>query len=241
MKKIILLMFLMGINIFGMTAQEILDKVDYNMTPNTFKSNAKMIIYSGKKILTKEMTMTAVGDDMAFIEFTGPKRDAGTRYLRNGDNLWMYFPSANRTMKISGHMLRQGMMGSDISYEDQTDRTTFNEQYDSKILEETDTIYKVELIAKGGVEVTYERRVIEVEKDTFVMIGAFMYAKSGKLLKEMKTLEYEKIGDRYYITHMRMDDKIKKDSYTEIISSNIEVDLEIDSQIFTLRNLERKN
>lgn len=241
MKKIIILLFLVGINIFGMTAEEILDKVDFNMTPNTFKSDAKMVIYSGKKVLTKEMTMTAVGDDMAFIEFTAPKRDAGTRYLRNGDNLWMYFPSANRTMKISGHMLRQGMMGSDISYEDQTDRTTLNEQYDSTILEETDTMYKVELIAKEGVEVTYERRVIEVEKDTFVMMGAYMYAKSGKLLKEMITLEYEKIGDRYYITHMRMDDKIKKDSYTEVISSNIEVDIEIDSQIFTLRNLERKN
>ncbi len=162
MKKIIILLFLVGINIFGMTAEEILDKVDFNMTPNTFKSDAKMVIYSGKKVLTKEMTMTAVGDDMAFIEFTAPKRDAGTRYLRNGDNLWMYFPSANRTMKISGHMLRQGMMGSDISYEDQTDRTTLNEQYDSTILEETDTMYKVELIAKEGVEVTYERRIIEV-------------------------------------------------------------------------------
>lgn len=242
MKKIILLLtLLLSASSFGMTAQEILDKVDYNMTPNTIKSDAEMIIYTGSKVLKKKMEMVGIGSDLAFIEFTSPKRDAGTRYLRNGDNLWMYFPSANRTMKISGHMLRQGMMGSDISYEDQTDRTTLNDQYSSKILEETDTIYKLELIARDGVEVTYERRIIEVEKDTFVLLGSYMYAKSGKLLKEMKTLKYEKIGSRYYITHLRMDDKIKKNSYTEIINTNIEVDIDIPESTFTLKNLERKN
>ena len=38
-----------------------------------------------------------------------------------------------------------------------------------------------------------------------------------------------------------MEDKIKKDSYTEIISSNIQVDLDVPDSTFNLNNLEKKN
>jgi hypothetical protein len=38
--------------------------------------------------------------------------------LKLKDKLWMYSPSTDRTIQISGHMLRQSVMGSDLSYED---------------------------------------------------------------------------------------------------------------------------
>jgi hypothetical protein len=68
-----------------------------------------------------------------------------------------------------------------------------------------------------------------------------MYALSGKLLKEFYVDEAMWIGDRYYITKFRMEDKIKKDSYTEIISKDIIIDPNIPESIFTIKNLERRN
>ena len=69
---------------------------------------------------------------------------------------------------------------------------------------------------------------------------AEMYADSGKLLKVMTIDEYEKIGDRYYATRLKMDDILKKDSYTEVIVSDIKLDENIDSSIFSIKNLERR-
>jgi len=38
--------------------------------------------------------------------------------LKLGDELWTYTPETDRIIKISGQMLRQSVMGSDLSYED---------------------------------------------------------------------------------------------------------------------------
>lgn len=240
MKKLLVLL-LISLNLFALTPSEILKKVDYNMTPTTVKYDGKMVITQGKSVLIKEMKIQAKGADTALIEFLSPARDKGTKMLRTEENMYIYFPSAGKTQKLSGHMLRQGMMGSDFSYEDQTSRNKMDDLYTSKILEETNDNYVLELISKPGEENTYYKKVITLDKKTFVIKNSLMYANSGKLLKELTVIKYEKIGDRYYITHMKMEDKIKKNSYTEILMDNIVIDVKIEDSVFSLSNLEKKN
>lgn len=241
MKKFLIIYMIFPVLLFSITAEEILERVDYNMTPSSIKYDGEMIIHKKNKNFVKKMKIQAVGKDMAFMEFTSPPRDEGTKYLRNGENLWIFLPKADRTIKISGHMLRQNMMGSDISYEDQTDRSHLTDLYTSKILEESDRSYILELIAREGEDTTYYKRVIEVDRDSYTLITSKMYAMSGKLLKEFYVDDAMWIGDRYYITKFRMEDMIKEDSYTEIILKNIVIDPEIPESVFTLKNLERRN
>ncbi len=249
MKKLFFLIFILcsvliycqaSTEIYCDTAAEILDKVDYNMTPDKVIYQGEMIINKKDKVYKKNMNIRAIGAEKAFIEFTSPPRDKGTRYLRNDENLWMYFPKANRTIKISGHMLRQNMMGSDISYEDQTDRNKLSELYDATILSKTDEMYTLELVAKEGVDTSYHRRVIDIDKATYTLKNSSMYAKSGKLLKILTVEEIQKIGDRYYITNFKMEDKIRLDSYTRLILKNIQINSDIPENVFTLKNLERR-
>ena len=240
MKKLLLL-FIVSLNIWALSSNEILKKVDYNMTPTTVKYDGKMIIHQGSSVLTKEMKFIGKGSDLGLVEFTSPVRDKGTKFLRTDTLLYTYYPSAGKTQKISGHMLRQSMMGSDLSYEDQTSRNKLNDIYDSKIIKETDDEYTLELILKPNEENSYYKRVITIDKKKFIMKNSLMYANSGKLLKEQTILAYEKIKDRYYITDFKMEDKIRQDSYTEIICSNIQVDIDVPDSTFNLNNLEKKN
>ncbi|ADO83021.1 outer membrane lipoprotein-sorting protein [Ilyobacter polytropus] len=241
MKKYLIIYLIFSIFLFGITAEEILEKVDYNMTPSSIKYDGEMIIHKKNKKFVKKMKIQAVGKNLAFIEFISPPRDKGTKYLRNGDNLWIFLPKADRTVKISGHMLRQNMMGSDISYEDQTDRTHLTDIYNSEILKETEGLYTLRLVAKEGEDTAYYMRVIEVDKENYVLKNSKMYAMSGKLLKEFYVDEIIRIKGRYYITKFRMEDKIKKGSYTELLLSDIVIDPDISDSVFTLRNLERRN
>lgn len=241
MKALFILYLIFPLIILGITPEEILERVDYNMTPDSIKYRGEMIIHKKDKKFVKKMKIQAVGSDLALIEFISPPRDKGTKYLRNGNNLWIFLPKADRTVKISGHMLRQNMMGSDISYEDQTDRSHLTDLYKSEILNETDDIYILELIAREGEDTAYYRRVIEVDKENYVLKNSKMYAMSGKLLKEFYVDEAVWIRDRYYITKFRMEDKIKRGSYTELILKDIIIDPNIPDSVFTLRNLERRN
>lgn len=224
---------------YGMTGEEVLKKVDENITPNSIKYDGKMIIFKSGRKYTKKLKIYGKGTEKSFVEFTYPSRDKGTKYLRIGDNMWMYLPGANRTIKISGHMLRQSMMGSDFSYEDQTNRNKLYDIYNSKIKEETKDFYLLELIVKKGVETSYYKRLIWIGKDNYNLIKEEMYAVSGKLLKTMTVLNNDIIDGKYYPSDIKMEDKIKKNSYTEIIMKNIELNVNIGDNMFTLRTLER--
>ncbi|MCS5421292.1 MULTISPECIES: outer membrane lipoprotein-sorting protein [Psychrilyobacter] len=239
MKKLFIF-FLLSNLIFSMSSEEILTRLDYNMTPESVSYEGEMIIHREDKKYIKKFVMDAVGNEKSFIVFKYPARDRGTKYLRNGKNLWIYMPSTSRTVKISKHMLKESMMGSDISYDDQTDRNKYSTLYNSEITQETPTQYVLNLIRKEGEEAKYYRQILWINKNTLTIDKGEMYANSGKLLKEFIVDEIKKIGDRYYITIFRIDDKLKKNSYTELILTEIKLNPDLSESIFTLKNLERK-
>lgn len=98
------------------TADELLKKLDANMTYDTRSSKLTMTVTRSGRVKSYTMQSYGRGADEAAMEFLSPPRDAGTRMLKKGDELWMYLPSIEKTQRISGHMLREGLMGSDLSY-----------------------------------------------------------------------------------------------------------------------------
>lgn len=247
MKKILMGLIIVLCSTFalGIGVEDIVAKIDYNQSPDNVIYDGKMIINKNGKITVKEMKMFGTGKTKTFIEFLSPPRDKGTKNLRLDDNVWIYMPSAEKTVKISGHQLREGMSGSDFSYEDQMERVKLLEKYDG-VLEKDDTYngracYVMTLTLKPNTEGTYYKRVIWVDKEQYVAWKSEMYAKSGKLLKVLTINEIKKIGDRYYSTKLRMEDKLKGNSYTDIELTNIVLDKKISEDTFSMKNLEKKN
>ncbi|MFZ2896490.1 MAG: outer membrane lipoprotein-sorting protein, partial [Saprospiraceae bacterium] len=74
-----------------------------------------------------------MGDKRSFTEYLSPAREAGTKMLKLENQLWIYSPSTDRTIQISGHMLRQSVMGSDLSYEDMMDDRKLTDIYSAKV------------------------------------------------------------------------------------------------------------
>ena len=112
----------------ALSAEEILVRVDANQVYSTIYYEGRMEIVSGTRSKVKTMKAWAEGEGKAFIEFTNPE-DRGKKMLKLKDNLWMYFPSERDTVKISGAMLHQGIMGSDFSYQDAMNSEAFDDLY----------------------------------------------------------------------------------------------------------------
>ena len=100
------------------TGESILNKVDENNYADTRVAVSEMVIHLARTTRTVKAKSWVKGSDKSFSEFLYPPRDAGTKMLKLGDELWTYTPETDRTIKISGSMLRQSVMGSDLSYED---------------------------------------------------------------------------------------------------------------------------
>jgi len=222
-----------------MTAEEIINKRDDNEYFDTAQMEAEMIIVSGSRKITK--TMVALTDKKnSLAEFTN-SQDRGTKFLKREDDLWMFFPDAEEIIKISGHMLNQGMMGSDFSYQDVMESDKLTDLYDFKIIREEELdgrpCYVLEGIAREGVKVSYYRRVSWIEKERFIGLKEELYAQSGRILKETKVNKIEEIEGRLIAVDSVMENKLRKDTYTQFIITQISFNPEIPEETFSLQNL----
>ena len=227
-----------------LTAEEILSERDHNMAFESARAEMEMIIHLGQRQITKKLIIFSEGRIKSFIEFLLPARDRGTKMLKIEKILKIYFPSAEKIMRVSGHMLRQSMMGSDFSYEDMTETAEeLNKNYQVRLLGEGSLsgipCYILELESKSDNR-TYYFQKVWIDKEKFVGMKVEFLAKSGKLLKILTVDEIRSFGNRSYPVKMTMKDMLRKDTKTELIISDIGFDLDIPDSTFTERNLLRK-
>jgi len=223
----------------GPDASEILARVDANQLYASIYYEGKMEIISGSRTKTKTMKAWSSGSGKAFIEFTNPE-DRGVRMLKLDKNLWMYFPSERDTVKISGALLRQGMMGSDFSYEDAMEPDDLKNLYTASVAGkeavEGRDCYVLELVAKGK-DVAYATRKLWIDAERFIVARSELYARSGMLLKVSRTLGYTTIGSRHFPSIVEFSDALKKNSRTVMSMTSLVLDAPIDEARFSLQAL----
>ncbi|MDD3632124.1 MAG: outer membrane lipoprotein-sorting protein [Atribacterota bacterium] len=237
--SIVLFITLTGLSLAQLTAEEIIQKRDDNEYIQSSYAEATMVISQGGRRIEKSMLMYSL-EKNGLVEFTNPA-DRGTKYLKRDDNLWMLFPDAEDIVKISGHMLEQGFMGSDFSYQDMMESDKLTELYTFALLEE-DTFndrpcYVLEAIAVPGQKVSYYRRVSWIDKERFIGLKEELYAESGRLLKTSEVEEIEQIDNRWLPVQMVMENKLRRDTYTRFIINKIELNPELDESMFSLQSL----
>ncbi|HEX37468.1 MAG TPA: outer membrane lipoprotein-sorting protein [Candidatus Cloacimonetes bacterium] len=225
-----------------LTGIEIMQKIDENEFYKTIQYTGKMTIHIDDQIRTKELCAQAKSKGhKALVEFINPE-DYGTKYLMLDDELWIYFPSEEEVVKISGHMLKEGMMGSDFSYEDALEANKISEKYDVQITGQ-DTLngnpcWVLTLEAKVK-DVPYYSRKMWVDKERYIPWKEEMYAKSGRLLKEMNVLQIRKFGERIFPVKSEMVNKLRRNSKTVFELEDIAFDIDLPDDMFSLRYLQR--
>ena len=177
-------------------AHQIIDKVDANMSADTRIMTSQMEVNSARATRTMEMKTWTIGDEKAFTEYLSPARERGTKMLKLDNQLWIYSPSTDRTIQISGHMLLQSVMGSDLPYEDMMNDKPLLEQYNAAIAGEEmvdgRNCWVIDLTAKIT-DINYYSQKIWVDQERYVMLKAQQFAKSGKMLKEITLSNVRKV------------------------------------------------
>lgn len=249
---IVLAFGLLAVRAGALTGDEIIQKVDQNLTFRTARTEARMVIHVDQEVREKTLLTYDKGRDTAYAEFLSPPRDKGVKYLKIKDNMWMYLPSVDKIIKISGAMLRQSMMGSDFSYEDALESSKLLDKYTATLAgEETIPVtfrqgatevtveracYVVELVAKVK-EVTYYKRKVWADQRLFVPVKEELFAMSGKKLKVMTMGDIKNFGGRYYPLYMTMSNLLRANSQTEMFVTKIAFDIPVPERTFTQGNL----
>ena len=220
--------------------EAILRKVDENIGSDSKITTSTMTI-NGRRGSRRVQSRSYIrGRAQSFTEYLDPPREKGTKMLKLGDQLWTYSPSSDRTILIAGHMLRQSVMGSDLSYEDMMEDPRLTVLYAASIEGEAEIEGRpcwVLGLASRGEEIAYFRRKIWVDKERYVVLREERFAKSGKLLKTTEAKAVERQGGRWIPTRIVFKDALKEGLGTEFALDAITFDAAIPDHVFTKASL----
>ena len=226
-----------------MTLEEIIQAMDDNLNAKSRILTSKMVVHGRRASRTIESRNWVVGTDLAFTEYLSPPREAGTKMLKVGDKLWTYSPQTDRVIQISGHMLRQSVMGSDMSYKDMMEDEPLMDRYTttlegSVIINGRDHwIMLLEAKVKG---LSYPMRRAWIDKGYLLPMKEELYAKSGKLLKTSTMDGIKKVQGRWFPSRYIFKDELKRTSKgTEWIINEIQFDSEIPDSRFSKARLRK--
>jgi outer membrane lipoprotein-sorting protein len=223
------------------SAAELLRRVDDNEVYTTIEYEGEMIIEYQNRRYVKTMKAWARENTDSFSEFTNPE-DRGTKYLKRGGRLYVYSPDTEEVMLISGHMLKESMMGSDLSYEDTIDNEKLSARYNpvlagSEIRNNRDC-WVLDLSAKKKSE-SYPKQKLWIDKENGDCLYYELFALSGVKLKEYNLKRIETIGGRRFPVETEIRDLLRRGSKTTLVLKNIILDQPIPDSVFSTRNLER--
>ena len=180
------------------------------------------------------------GDKLSLVRVIEPKRDAGNGTLVKDQHMWTFSPKINRILKLPSSMMNQSWMGSDFSNKDISKSTDIIDQYNHRLLK-TETrddhvLYTIESIPHEEAAVVWGKEILVI-RDDYVMLRQEFCDQDNILVKEMNATAIEIMDNRTIASTVRMHKLETPSEWTEMIVDDIDFDIEISDNLFTLSNL----
>jgi len=206
----------------------------------TSYSEMTMTIHRSNWERSFSMQAWTEGDKLSLVRVTEPRRDAGNGTLVKDQSMWTFSPKINRILKVPSSMMNQSWMGSDFSNKDVSKSTDIIDQYDHRLLK-TETrddhvVYTIESIPHEEAAVVWGKEIVTI-RDDFIMLRQEFWDQDDILVKEMNATEIATMDDRSIASRMRMHKLETPDEWTEMVVDDIDFDIALDANLFTLSNL----
>ena len=227
-----------------MTGLELAQLVESREKPKDVRSlNTMLLTNKDGRIKTLELiSMSKDDSEKQMIWFLKPAKDKGISFLKvehddKDDFMTMWLPGFSRFKRIKSSQKSDSFMGSDLSFEDLTNRIISDYNYKILDLNETEKWYQLESIPIE-LESEYSKhitKISEIEKGIFIAIEERSYDDENQLLKTKK-FNFQKI-DSYYIMNKLEVKNIQKNHSTLLTVNDISLNNDYQDSKFTQRSL----
>lgn len=224
------------------SAKEVLQRIDQNMSSENRIFTSKMTIHGRRTSRTMQSRTWTSGDKRSFTEYLFPAREQGTKMLKLENQLWIYSPSSDRIIQIAGHMLRQSVMGSDLSYEDLMEDKKLSDHYNAEITgteKLNDRMCWVLKLTSFDPAMTYQGMKLWVDQQRNIPLREELYAKSGTLLKRTELSDVVNLNGRWFPRRILFKDMLKDGEGTEFWFEEIKFNEKIPDYIFSKASLKK--
>lgn len=253
MKKSIILLrlFLMSSILFilpfylpaeELDVEAIVEKIDKLYRSESSRGTMEMTITSENWTRSLKMDVWSEGMDKTFIHVTYPKKDAGISTLRIKNEMWNFFPKINKVMKVPPSMMMSSWMGSDFTNDDIVKESSMLHDYHHRLItpEGSDPgYYYVELVPKKDIATVWAKIIIKARKEDYIPVYEEYFDEKGNKMRTMELSDIRIFSGKKIPAVMELVPLNKEGNKTVVRYTDIEFNMPLDKDIFTLRNLQK--
>jgi hypothetical protein len=225
----------------GQTAREIIDRVDRLLRGESSHGRVEMAIATEHWSRSLEMEVWSLGVDHSLVRVTSPAREAGMATLKADQEVWNYLPRVDRTIKVPPSLMMGAWMGSHFTNDDLVKESRIIEDYDIEIAFEGERdgveVWEFLLTPKPEAPVVWGRIEEEVRQDDLMPTWVRYYDEDGVLVRTMTFSDFRTMGGRLVPARMVVVPTDKPQESTTLLYHELEFDVEMDEDFFSLRNL----
>jgi outer membrane lipoprotein-sorting protein len=230
------------------SARELAERVEQTFRGNASFLDATMVVTSPRLPEPRRVRFQSWDDragKRSFIRILEPAKDHGVGFLKLSPNLWSYLPRVEKQMRIPPSMMLQSWMGSDFTNDDLVRESSVLDDYEHRWLG-IDPNYQgvraavIEYLPHEGAPVVWGRIVAWIEPTKLVPLRQEFFDEAGQRLRVMTLGDFRDIGGRTYPYRWSMLPLAEPGHETAIEVNEIRFEAKFDDEIFTLRNLTRR-
>ena len=226
-------------------ATDILKKVDAAgfTTSTRMKIIQKVITPSGETRTFNIISYSQNGNEKSLTHYVEPEQVRGMKILslRDGNDIWSYFPRTNRVRKLASSARNRKVQGSDFTYDDMA-QGKMVKQWQGKVVGEEQmagkACFKLDLVPTSEGPKSYKKIITWIDKSAFTPLRIDYYDLDGYLLKRLEIKNYRKVGGvliPHDYTMVNLTDGGK--TLMKVVAA--EVNVALDPVIFTETGLSR--
>ena len=228
------------------TAEEIIRKAEEQLRGTTSSGTYQMTVVTPEFTRTMEMkTWWDEAADRSLILITAPKKEAGNKWLKIGNEMWNYLKATETTVKIPPSMMLQSWNGSDFTNDDLARESSLEKDYSHTLLGEEEirgeTCWKISSIPRPDAAVVWGKIYTWVRKDNYLSSFAQYYDERGRQVRSMVFTDIRTLGGRSIPTLWTIHNKTKEGNKTEFLIKEAAFNISIPERMFSFRELERGN
>jgi outer membrane lipoprotein-sorting protein len=222
-------------------ARSIVQKADEKMRGKS--SHVLMTIQTIRPGWKRSMEIEAwmKGTEMSLIRVLAPAKDKGIIFLKKKKEVWSWYPTLERSIKLPPSMMSQSWMGTDFTNDDLVKESSILNDYRHRIVGDTmisgRDCHLIEMIPVPEAAVVWGKVIVCIDKKDFIELHSRFYDEEGTLINTMNGFDVRLMNGRIIPTVFEMIPADKKNQKTEMQYKQVEFDISIPDAFFSIETM----
>jgi outer membrane lipoprotein-sorting protein len=182
------------------------------------------------------------GIDKTMILITGPAREKGTVFLRNGDEVWHYVPGIKKVVALPAAMV-QSWMGTDFTNDALINAGSLVEDYTHKlkgiVSVDGTPCYQIELVPKPEAAVVWGKVITHISVKQTLQLRTEFYDEDDYLITTLKASEIKDIGGQALPSKLTIIPADEEGFYTEMTYKKLDFNPTFAPDFFERSNMKQ--